>query len=224
MAFPKTPYVLLTNPDIIWDDREAVRKLIEIADAEPDIGVLAPLQVEDSGRYEEIVRNFPTLMHQILRRTRKGADEKHLLAPLLARDGIQVIDADWLQSSAVLVRRSLWDAIGGLNESYFLFMSDIELCLQAWRFGYRVSVTSAVQVRSDGVRASNVGPAKILQSRALRTHLRDSLRFYLRHGFRRLSRDGTRHVAPESQVSPDAAPRTEALTASMGTNYPRRNG
>jgi N-acetylglucosaminyl-diphospho-decaprenol L-rhamnosyltransferase len=217
-ALPKAPYVLLCNPDIIWDDSEAVRKLLEIADRHPDIGVLAPLQVDDSGRHEEIARNFPTLMHQIIRRTVRGADEKHLLAPLLSRDGIQVIEADWLQSSCVLVRRDLWDAIGGLNESYFLFMSDIELCLQAWRRGYRVCITSAAQVRSDGLRASNVKPNKILKSAALRTHVRDSLRFYFRHGFRRLSRDGRR------QTDTATATQTDVLTSTLGTNYPQRNG
>ena len=48
-------------------------------------------------------------------------------------------DADWLQSSCALVRRPLWDEIGGLDESYFVFMSDIELCRGAWRLGYRAA-------------------------------------------------------------------------------------
>ena len=192
------PYVVLSNPDIIWDEADAIRRLIDIIAHNSEIDVLAPTQLNDDGSLVEIARNFPTFWHQVRRRLRPGSgDERHLLTPLLTAAASNLIDVDWLQSSCVLIRRALWDEIGGMNERYFLFMSDIDFCLETWRKGKRVSVTSDVRVRGDGLRASRGGLRALLSNRALRIHLMDAIRYYLAHGFRPLSR----HAKSDDKVA-----------------------
>jgi N-acetylglucosaminyl-diphospho-decaprenol L-rhamnosyltransferase len=190
-------YIVLCNPDIAWDDPDALRKLINIADANPGIGMLAPLQYSDDGAMVEISRTFPNLIGQISRRLRfQPKGEFHLTDPLLAQRGPPLIDIDWVQSSCVLIRRSLWETIGGLDERYFLFMADVDLGRLAWQSGFRVSVTSAAKVRADGIRASSGGLRTLLTSRAQRSHVMDSIKFYFLNGPRKIRRD-------ELTLSPD---------------------
>jgi N-acetylglucosaminyl-diphospho-decaprenol L-rhamnosyltransferase len=177
-------YVVLCNPDIVWDAQDGLRQLIAIAQADPSIGVLAPLQISDDGSPVETARSFPTLIQQMKRRLRPGHGSELHLVETLTRGSTDLIDVDWLQSSCVLVRRSLWDRLGGLDQRYFLFMSDVELGRATWSAGLRVCLTSCVRVRADGKRASSGGFRALLTSRTQRSHLMDAIRYYLVNGIR----------------------------------------
>jgi N-acetylglucosaminyl-diphospho-decaprenol L-rhamnosyltransferase len=183
-ALAPTDFIVLCNPDIIWDEPGSLDRLIALAASDPSIGVLAPLQVSDDGALVETARVFPTLLHQLKRRLwpRQGT-EMHLIDSL-AQGKADLIDVDWLQSSCVLIRRALWDRLGGLDQRYFLFMSDVELGRATWDAGMRVCLTSTVRVRADGQRASSGGFRSLLTSRTQRSHLIDAFRYYLANGFR----------------------------------------
>ncbi|MBI1220669.1 MAG: glycosyltransferase [Rhodobacteraceae bacterium] len=174
-------YVLLLNPDIIIDDPGAIETLATCMATNPTIGVLGCLQRNDDGSYVETARHYPSLWRQILRRLRPGAcSEMRLLEPLLRDPAIDIVDVDWLQSSFILIRRDLWEAIGGLDETYYVFMADVDFCRRARASGYRVSVTSLATVRADGIRASSGGLIDVFRSRALRIHIADAVRYYWR--------------------------------------------
>jgi len=98
-------------------------------------------------------------------------------------DYSKIQDVDWLQSSCVIVRRDFWEKVGGYNESYFLFMADTEMCLRAWEMGYRVVYYPEVRVYADGKRLSAGGFRMFFKSRFVRQHVKDSLRYNLKHLF-----------------------------------------
>jgi len=187
-ALPYSRYVVLCNPDVVWDQPNALERLIAMADADPSIGVLAPLQFSDDGSPVEIARTFPTLAEQVKRRLNPRSGSELYLNNSLAEGLAISTDVDWVQSSCVLVRRTLWDRIGGLDERYFLFMSDVELGRATWSAGLRVCLTSAATVRADGKRASKGGFGALLTSRAQRDHLVDAIKYYLVNGARKLRR------------------------------------
>ncbi|MGC2782039.1 MAG: glycosyltransferase family 2 protein [Bradyrhizobium sp.] len=201
-ALPRTDFVVLCNPDIIWDEPGSLDRLISIAASDPSIGVLAPLQVSDDGALVETARKFPTLLHQVMRRLwpQRGS-EVHLI-DTLANGNADLVDVDWLQSSCVLIRRALWEQLGGLDQRYFLFMSDVELGRATWSAGMRVCLTSSVRVRADGKRASSGGFGALLTSRTQRSHLIDAVRYYLANGFRA----GRRPSSPVRPLQRSLAP------------------
>jgi len=180
-------YVLIVNPDIVWPERSVLSRLIAYMDGRPDIGALGPRQMTRGGEIATTVRAFPRFFVQVARRTFFGRlpvfrslvahDERRDLSHTLAQD------ADWLQSSFVVVRKKLWDELGGFCEDYFLFMADVELCWQAWKRGLRVVYLPEVTVFEDGRRASRGGFLKFFQSWVLRQHVKDSLRFRWKHLF-----------------------------------------
>jgi FkbM family methyltransferase len=70
---------------------------------------------------------------------------------------------NWLaiMGACQLVRRDVFDLIGKFDESYFIAMSDVALCLRAWRAGYRTAYApSACLVHHEGATRGNSNPVK----------------------------------------------------------------
>jgi len=174
-------YIFIVNPDIEWRDDNVMQKMCDYMDANSDIGILGPRQLENNGKVAMTVRAFPKFFLQVARRT--FLRNLPILKNLVGYDEMQHLDynniqeVDWLQSSCILVRRDLWDEIGGFNDDYFLFMGDVELSWQAWKHNKRVVYYPEVKVYADGKRVSQGGFLKFFSSWVLRQHVVDSLKF-----------------------------------------------
>lgn len=48
--------------------------------------------------------------------------------------------------AALVARRSAWDALGGLDPSYFMYSEDLDLGLRLWLAGYRVGIIPDARV------------------------------------------------------------------------------
>jgi N-acetylglucosaminyl-diphospho-decaprenol L-rhamnosyltransferase len=171
-------YVLLVNPDIVIDDPTAIQQMTALMDNDPSIGILATLQRNDDGSPVEVARRYPSLILQMLRRI--WPDKYTELSFLQDQDGQgKPMEVDWVQSSFIMIPRAFWTAVGGLDERYRIFMSDIEICRRAYDKGLRVVVTPAITVRADGLRASRGSLATVFRNRALRIHMRDALIYHM---------------------------------------------
>ena len=179
-------YLLIVNPDIIWREKDTLKKMIDYIDQRGEIGILGPKQMNDSdGSVAMTVRAFPKLFLQIARRTwiRKLPLIKKWVAydEMQHLDYDQVQDVDWLQSSFWVIRKELWDSFGGLNPDYFLFMSDPDLCFKVWEKGYKVVYYPKAVVYADGIRLSQGGMKAFFQKWTLRQHLKDAIKYSWNH-------------------------------------------
>ncbi|MBI4377390.1 MAG: glycosyltransferase family 2 protein [Elusimicrobia bacterium] len=55
----------------------------------------------------------------------------HLLMPE------RTAPVDWVTGAFMALRRDVWERLGGLDEGFFLYYEDVDLCLRAARLGYR---------------------------------------------------------------------------------------
>ena len=101
-------------------------------------------QIFCANRQTIILRYFPGIRKAV------AADEMHDMGREKRQKsiGFKVL---------LLIRRSLWEEIGGFDERYFLFMSDAELCQEAWRRGKKVMYFPHTTVTADGKRCSEGG-------------------------------------------------------------------
>ncbi len=72
-----------------------------------------------------------------------------------ARDSLRVpaanvVEAPWLRASALLVRASVFRAVGGFDEGFFFYEEDEDLCWRLRRRGHRVAVCRDAVVRHVG--------------------------------------------------------------------------
>jgi N-acetylglucosaminyl-diphospho-decaprenol L-rhamnosyltransferase len=147
------PYVLLLNPDA-QIDASAMATLVRVLDRNPLVAAVGPRIVGDCGELKLTQRSFPRL-----RSTWAQALFLHRLAPQ-ARWADEVIrdpaayeaagSPDWLSGACLLVRRSALEAVGGLDERFFLYCEDIDLCRRLRAAGGELRYEPAALVRHTG--------------------------------------------------------------------------
>lgn len=183
----ESSHILFLNPDIEFLSPHTMRDLLSFAG---ENGVNAPLgiaQKNPDNSYEPVARKTPTV-RAILARRLPLADrifQKSRLAYMDAYDCTHrpeqsdAVEVDWLQSSFLLVPRTLWNRIGGFDERYFVFMADVEYGNRCRDIGQPMQLVTRYCVAADGLRSSRGGIASIYKSKSLRIHLRDAVTYFL---------------------------------------------
>jgi N-acetylglucosaminyl-diphospho-decaprenol L-rhamnosyltransferase len=129
------PYVLLLNPDGRIDEA-SLRHLVTVLETHPRSGAVAPRIVHPDGSLAYSLRRFPRV-----RTTFAQALFLHRLFPRASWTDELVRDVDaygrpataeWVSGACVLVRRTLLEELDGLDEGFFLYSEDIDLCRRIW--------------------------------------------------------------------------------------------
>jgi N-acetylglucosaminyl-diphospho-decaprenol L-rhamnosyltransferase len=132
------PYILLLNPDARIEPTE-LHTLAAVLDAEPATALVAPRLLEPDGSTAPSLRRFP--------RFRSTLAQGLLLHRLLPTLDDLVTDAaaysvpgrpDWVSGACMLVRRDALAAVGGLDERFFLYCEDTDLCKRLRDAGHEV--------------------------------------------------------------------------------------
>lgn len=155
-------YLLLLNPDtVVLDD--ALPTLIAYLDANPAVAIAGPRTLNTDGTVQSTRRRFPTLLTAMLESTwlqpiapRGLLDRYYVMdAP---NDG--VVDVDWVQGSALMVRRAVYEAIGGLDEGYRMYSEELDWCRRAKLAGWRVVYHGGAAIIHHGGRSSDQAVAR----------------------------------------------------------------
>lgn len=179
-ALGEVSYLLLVSPDVKPLSPDVVAALCAGLDDHPEIGILASTQIDPAGQPVEVARRYPSLARQVMRRAAPDRFNEIDLSVLQTGEGPGVQCVDWVQSSFVMIRGSVWRALGGFDIRFRIFMADIDISKRASMIGLRTAIMSGYDVRSDGLRASAGGIAEVLTNRVGRTHIADAIRYYAR--------------------------------------------
>jgi N-acetylglucosaminyl-diphospho-decaprenol L-rhamnosyltransferase len=169
--------ILILNPDTYFVDN-SVEKARAVLDAWPDVGLVGLDLMYPNGERQYSARRFYSLLDIVGRRTRLGKLElfRDRIAHHMMVDawtpGVP-FDAEWVMGTGFIVRRSLYEELGGMDEAYFLYMEDVDLCARTWQAGYRVVCVPGACLMHEHQRNS----AGALLTRAGRYHLQSLLRF-----------------------------------------------
>lgn len=149
-------YVLVLNPDTIVEPG-AIRTLVDVADAHPEAGVVAPRLLHADGTPQLTARAFPSPAAAVFGRrsplTRLFPGNPWSRSFLTERDhvGEDPYEVDWVSGAAMLVRRDVIDEVGGFDEEFFLFWEDADWCHRIKRAGHAVlTVPAATVVHDEG--------------------------------------------------------------------------
>lgn len=95
-------------------EQGCVRLLVDVLDAQPEVGVVAPQVVEASGSTQvDAAGEFPGLASMLTRRNRRAR-----------RSG----NPEWVSGVAMLVRASEFRQIGGFDPKFHMYLEDVDLC------------------------------------------------------------------------------------------------
>lgn len=129
-------YVLLLNPDTIARPG-ALAALVAFMDAHPQVGIAGSrLEYEDGEQHDSRFR-FPSILGEFEHGIRLGPVSR-LLANYRAAPPLVLHDhpIDWVAGASMIVRREVFEAIGYLDEEYFLYYEEVDFCLRARRAGW----------------------------------------------------------------------------------------
>jgi GT2 family glycosyltransferase len=141
-------YVLLLNADA-WMLDGATETLAAFADAHTDAAVVAPRLLNLDGTLQRSVRGFPTLWRLATEYLflRKLAPRSTALNAFYAggfeHDAVR--EAEFVMGAVMLVRREAIDAVGLLDEDFFLFSEETDWHYRFAHAGWKVVFTPAAQ-------------------------------------------------------------------------------
>jgi N-acetylglucosaminyl-diphospho-decaprenol L-rhamnosyltransferase len=151
----KGRHLLVLNPDTQVMPG-AVDAMVGYLDAHPETAVVGARVENPTGTVQRSARRFPTMLPGLAGRsslfTRLWPNN-----PLSRRDVLAdartttPIEVDWVAGSCMAVRAEAFRQVGGMDERYFLYWEDADLCKRLREAGWRtVYLPSAVIIHGVG--------------------------------------------------------------------------
>lgn len=176
------PYILVLNPDC-YPEIANLHRILEHFHEHADVGLVGAELINPDGSLQYSARTFYSALDVVVRRSFL----KHLFpfsrlnrSHLLMRHPRSVpFDVDWVMGTGFVVRRDLFDRVGAMDEAYFLYMDDVDLCARVHRAGCRVQILPTVKFIHDHRRQSGWNWR---WTRAHSMHLASLRLFAKRHG------------------------------------------
>ncbi len=142
----KGRYLLLLNPDCRLNG-DVPRVLADWLEARPEVGLVGPRLLNPDGSLQTSTYAFPTLFqtaaHFFRLKSLLPLERLRRVAPAWLAGRIGQLNrhdkagpVDYCTGAALMVRREVWDALGGLDERFFLYYEEKDLCLRAKQAGY----------------------------------------------------------------------------------------
>jgi N-acetylglucosaminyl-diphospho-decaprenol L-rhamnosyltransferase len=157
-------FFTVLNPDIRFFDTDVIPRLCHHF-MHRQVGLVAPALELLDGRLQDCARRTPTPMNLVFRRW--IGEERGWIR----RGG----DVEWVVGACFVMRRSVWDRIGGFDERYFLYFDDVDLCHRVRAAGFTVRFDPTVRVQH----AFQAASRRPLTAWATRHHMRSAARFFL---------------------------------------------
>jgi N-acetylglucosaminyl-diphospho-decaprenol L-rhamnosyltransferase len=164
VAETSTPYVLVTTPDV-YVEPGSTKALQAVLDEHPDVGFVAPRIDTPDGVLYPSVRRLPNLVdatgHAFLHFVwRSNPFSRRYM--MLDWDHGTAADVDWVACTHFLVRREAWDAIGGFDEQFFMFLEDVDLCSRLRDAGWRIRYEPAAVVQHEISASADQTPYRMI--------------------------------------------------------------
>jgi GT2 family glycosyltransferase len=136
---------------------------------DPSIGVVAPAVLSPGGSLQCTARRFPTPASVLLKAFGQG--EGGIPFEL----GAAPVRPDWVAGMFLLLRRETFAAVGGLDERFYLYYEDVDLCVRLRNAGYDVMLCPSATVIHDARRMSH------RNLRYIAWHLQSMMRYFATH-------------------------------------------
>ena len=138
----------LLNPDVICLPG-MLSNLIGAMALNPQIGVAAPQLLNPDGSIQPSRRRFAPFLALALRALHLDKILPHLkvinryLMTDITFEG--VTEVDWVTGAAMLLRKTALDQVGLLDERFFLYFEDEDLCCRMWQKDWKVCYVPQAQ-------------------------------------------------------------------------------
>jgi GT2 family glycosyltransferase len=159
--------VLLLNGDTIVPEG-ALDRLVAALDARPDVAIAGPRLVDADGRVELSFGSMISPFNEVRQKLRARGNVERLTS------GER--EVDWVSGACLLVRRADAEAVGLLDERFFMYTEDVDFCAAIRARGRRVLFTPSAQIVHLRGRSRQTAP-RATEAAYRRSHVA----FYAKH-------------------------------------------
>ncbi len=148
-------YLVAANPDLEFRDQEVIW-LARYLDEHPEVGAVIPQYVNPvpggGVRKQPSARRFHRIPYVLFGRISPLSHlwpENRFTREFLALETLRAagpVEIEVAVGAFLMVRRSLFEELGGFDPDFFLFSEDSDLCYRIWQAGYRVVLLPQVEL------------------------------------------------------------------------------
>lgn len=152
-------YILLLNSDA-YVVKNAVEQMMRVMDARGDVGIVGVDLISPNGDPQLDHGSFPTLTSEI--GSLLGLDKFHLYFPRHFAPG-RFVETGWVSGACLMARRQMLEQIGLLDEGFFMFSEEVELCRRSRAAGWKVVHLPSARAVHVGGGSTGLTPERILR-------------------------------------------------------------
>jgi len=168
----KGKFIVIMDSDI-QITHGALETLIEVIDGDANIGLVAPKLIYPNGKIQKSTDRFPTVGSKLKRFFLLRQIERSMLQ----NPGRQTVD--YAISAFWVLRKSMLEKVGYLDENIFVAPEDADYCLNIWRQGHRIIyIPDAVAIHKAQELSRGIG-----MNKAKYEHLRGLYYYFKKHNY-----------------------------------------
>jgi GT2 family glycosyltransferase len=174
-------HLLLLNPDSVVDG-DVAHALGAWLDEHPQVGACGALVRQPDGSVQASARRFPDVTTAFAGRTSwlsrawptNRWTRQNLVVRQVSRDPIEV---DWVSGACMMVRRDAFEGVRGMDEQFFLYWEDADLCFRLKRAGWSTVYNPVV-----GITHFTGQSSALARKQSLIAFHRGAYRYFSKHG------------------------------------------
>ena len=162
-------WLLLLNPDTEVQPN-AINNLLRAAQGSPDYAILSAVTWINRDGSQQLPRmELPGI--RTLARGLVGQSAK----PLLIDPTLPITAAECVSGGCMMIRRDIWDELGGFDEDFFLYAEDIDLCKRAVGKEFKLGIVRDAAIYHD------LGSGEYFSPRRILLQMRGNAHYFRKH-------------------------------------------
>lgn len=179
-------YYFVLNPDTEFlPDSSSMKKMFDFMEKHDKIGMIGPKIVYPDGSLQYSCWRFPSFWQPIFSRTKYGqkGTGKIIADHYLMKDfdHNQTMPVECIMGSAMFVRKSALDEVGGFDDHFWMYFEDIDWCRRMWEKHWPVYYVHSIVIKHAHGRGSAKVPGifrALIKNKLARIHLISWLKYF----------------------------------------------
>lgn len=180
-------YFFMLNPDTVILEG-AIDKLVNFMDDNSEVGICGPRNVGASGELQYNCDHFPTLWNIFCYYA--GLGRLFPDSSIFNRGGMRYWDyeqtnnVERIVGCSLLIRHDLFRQLDGLDENFFMYFEETDLCYRSFKLGKKTSYYPFAKIIHYGGESSKTAKSNLVINKTIANYFYSSLYyyFYKNHG------------------------------------------
>jgi hypothetical protein len=179
-------YFFMLNSDTLILDG-AIDKLIDFMDRHPDVGICGPRNAGRDGKLQYSCDHFPSIWNSFC--SYSNLANRYPAVPLFRRSRMQywdyseTRDVEKIMGCSLLIRAELYKRLGGLDDNYFMYFEETDLCFRAIKSGCRIVYVPTASIIHYGGESSKTESGQAVIDKTVYSYFLASQYYFYRKNY-----------------------------------------